>query len=215
MDATRFAERDVLGATGDLAPFTDLSSNVTPFQARLLDQAAVDNFDAVRKFLSDPSTVTADQLHELFTSCFMNEGLRDELFIAIYKASTEPIKGNGRACQLLQLALGHFGPSAQLRPFVQALVKDTPAPLRLRELEIRRMYVPLTEVFPYMNMCCTACRRPRQVALQHPKSRPGFHAHVRAFRPATGFTENKTTSRGCACPAQTSSTWSWPSVSVL
>ena len=171
VDATRFAERDVLNVTVDQPPFTNLEPNVTPFQARLLDQAAVDNFDAVQKFLSSPSTVTVDQLHELFTSCFMHEGLRDELFIAIHKASTDPIRTNDQACLMLQLALGHFGPSKDLHAFVKALVQDTGADWKLRELLIRREYVMLTQVCMYIHepvhVCSTSFYLPRQTAVHN------------------------------------------------
>jgi hypothetical protein len=155
--AARFPERQVFAedALADLPPFTNLARGTTEFQARLLDQAAVDNFDIVGKFLQGDAT--AEQLDELFTSCFMHECLRDELFIAIYKNAGPSIEGNDKACQLVQLALGHFGPSEKLHYFVYSLVGHCDEGLKLVELLFRRQYVWVRRTCVTCSLCCERC----------------------------------------------------------
>jgi len=123
------------------APFTNLCyvTSVSEFQKRLLEQAAKDNYETVQAFLT--STATSEQLESLFTSCFMNECLRDELFVSIFKAAAPQVPLGEKVCQLLQLALGHFGPSDALRDFVLAMVATCDGEYKLLELLARRMYV--------------------------------------------------------------------------
>ena len=142
VDPNRFAERRIFAQSADQPPFTDLTcEGVSAFKARLLEQAAVDNYASVVAFVTDPQTVTVKQLEALFTSCFMYECLRDELFIAIFKTGST----DGNTDALLQLALGHFGPSAELEDFVKAFVlsRNARPELCLNELLVRRTYVLL------------------------------------------------------------------------
>lgn len=135
LEAQVFGEDDTAGQ----APFTALAAEpeASKFQALLLEQAAVDNFATVKAFLTGSNDLTVQQLDELFTSCFMNECLRDELFVSILKASGE----GQRKGELLQLALGHFGPSDNLRDFVYALADECDAEFKLKELLARRTCV--------------------------------------------------------------------------
>jgi hypothetical protein len=132
---------DVFGdnSLAGVPPFTSTAGDGSAFQHRLLEQAAVDNFETVQAYLGDKAT--AQQLHDTFTSCFMNEWLRDELFVAIFKASTGSIKDDDKACELLQLALGHFGPSDDLCNFVRAMVQECGPKWHLVQLLARRRYV--------------------------------------------------------------------------
>ena len=134
----RRADMNVFGdpPAKNTPPFTSTAAGVSAFQNRLLEQAALDNFDTVQAYLQ--GTATAQQLHDTFTSCFMNECLRDELFVAIFKASDGAITNKDRACELLQLALGHFGPSDNLRDFVHAMVHACTQEWKLVELLARR-----------------------------------------------------------------------------
>jgi hypothetical protein len=127
-------------------PFTRLLDPSDGFQYKMLEEAAIQNYETVKAFLA-PGAKWADfevkKLQPLLESCFMYAGLRDELFVSIFKASNGTIKDNVAACTLLRIALGHFGCGSDLTSFVYAMVKDCDENLKLQDLLAFRMYVSL------------------------------------------------------------------------